>query len=103
MLFIKNKFVVVGRGVLRFWSARYRKPRSNLGLFSKIHADSVSGGVDIIYLGGGYWRAVCRVDMIIGWFGNCYIFLYVRYGALKYCGAGRFMRCFGYLCYLGLF
>jgi len=44
----KNNIWVVGRGVLRFWDARYRKPRSNLGLFSKIHANSVSGGVDII-------------------------------------------------------
>jgi len=38
----------VGRGVLRFWHARYRKTRSNLEAFSKIYAVSGIGGVDII-------------------------------------------------------
>jgi len=46
---LKNRFWCVGRGVLRFWTVRYRKPRSNFGLFSKIEAIPVSGGVDIIY------------------------------------------------------
>jgi len=41
----------VGRGVLRFWSARYRKSRSNLGLKSKSDANSGIGGVDIIWVG----------------------------------------------------
>jgi len=49
----KKYFSCVGRGVLRFWHARYRKPRSNLGSFSKIGGISVSGGVDIIYAGCG--------------------------------------------------
>jgi len=44
----KTDLGCVGRGVLRFWDARYRKPRSKLGLFSGIYAVSGIGGVDII-------------------------------------------------------
>jgi len=42
------EFGCVGRGVLRFWEGRYRKPRSNLGGFGDFYDLSVSGGVDII-------------------------------------------------------
>jgi len=38
----------VGRGVLRFWDARYRKPRSNFDGFWDFVAISGIGGVDII-------------------------------------------------------
>jgi len=42
------KFRGVGRGVLRFWTVRYRKPRSNLVGFCVFGGILVSGGVDII-------------------------------------------------------
>jgi len=67
----------VGRGVLRFWDARYRKPRSNLGSFSRFCAISVSGGVDIIYLGvfgmgTEYFRGWLFVRYR-GWLFNLYL------------------------------
>jgi len=43
----------VGRGVLRFPTARYRKTRSNFCLFSEKCANSRICGVDIIYGCGG--------------------------------------------------
>jgi len=52
----KNNLGGVGRGVLRFWSARYRKTRSNFGLFWDFYAVSGIGGVDIIYLTRGDWN-----------------------------------------------
>jgi len=53
MVTLKKYLGCVGRGVLRFWSARYRKTRSNFGVFWKIYAVSGIGGVDIIYLWWG--------------------------------------------------
>jgi len=50
----------VGRGVLHFRTARYRKPRSNLGVFSEKCGISGIGGVDIILMVGGWvwhWRS----------------------------------------------
>jgi len=41
-------FCLVGRGVLRFPTARYRKPRSNLGPFSGFWGSGGKLGVDII-------------------------------------------------------
>jgi len=43
------RFSMVGRGVLRFLDARYRKPRSNFTPFFDFGADSRICGVDIIY------------------------------------------------------
>jgi len=52
MVISKTNLGCVGRGVLRFWSARYRKSRSNFDTFLDFYDVSVSGGVDIIYRGG---------------------------------------------------
>jgi len=46
--YLKKYLGCVGRGVLRFWHARYRKPRSNFDGFGDFEAGTGIGGVDII-------------------------------------------------------
>jgi len=63
---------VVGRGVLRFGDARYRKPRSKFRPFSDFCADPGILGVDIIYCNRMGWGEVCYVYLVMGYGVVCY-------------------------------
>jgi len=59
-------FSCVGRGVLRFWEARYRKPRSNSGVFIDFCALSGILGVDIICDVVWLWWVWVWVVVLVG-------------------------------------
>jgi len=64
LVLLDFQFWCVGRGVLRFRDARYRKTRSKFNLFIDFCADSGKLGVDIIY----YNR------LGLGWVLGCYTY-----------------------------